>query len=454
MSKLLCLSPSPCPQLAGVVKAAGYTLTESPDLSTLITLAAGGATAIFSNPTNLPAILSALKENQLTLPVIVIGEASPAVATKSIRLGAREYLTTPVESALIVPLLAKIGPQQNKTDVIAAAPLTLKLIEDAKQYAASPATVLIRGESGCGKEVFAGLIHRHSPRKDKPFVAVNCAAIPVNLLESELFGHEKGAFSGAVAKRLGKFQQADGGTLLLDEISEMDLSLQAKLLRAIQEKVIDPVGSDKPVTVDIRLIATTNRQLEEFVAEGKFREDLYFRLNVVSLELAPLRERKEDVLPLTGYFADKYAKQNKVPTPTFSKGAQEKLEGCYWKGNVRELENTIHRAILLGHGKTELTEADIILSPMSLQHMKPEESNVNAATAPGGLNPAATLAAAAAQAYATGKTGFVPKRLGEVEKETLLATLTYTQQNQQYAADLLGITLPLLKEKLTAHGLL
>lgn len=454
MHTVICVGELPDTHLPAAVQAASAQLTQAPDVPTAISMAGTGALALISGPENLSPLLAALKENQLTLPVIAMGPSNPATATKSIRLGATEYLSTPLDISLLSALLGKLTPQTSGSNVIAAAPATHHLIEQAKQYAASPATVLIRGESGSGKEVFAGLIHQNSPRKSKPFVAVNCAAIPANLLESELFGHEKGAFSGALAKRLGKFQQADGGTLLLDEISEMDLTLQAKLLRAIQEKVIDPVGSESPVPVDIRLIATTNRQLEDYVAEGKFREDLYFRLNVVSLDLPPLRTRQEDILPLAAHFAKKFAEQNRVPAPTFSKDAEEKLTTCYWKGNVRELENTIHRAVLLGHGKTELTADDIILSPMSLQHMGADASNTNAATAPGGSGQGAKLAAAAAQAYASGKAGFVPKRLGEVEKETLLATLTYTKQNQQYAADLLGISLAILREKMAAHNLL
>jgi two-component system response regulator FlrC len=210
--------------------------------------------------------------------------------------------------------------------------------------------VLVTGESGTGKEVIARHLHQKSLRKDKPFVAVNCAAIPDNLLESELFGHEKGAFTGAVARRIGKFEEASGGTLLLDEISEMDVRLQAKLLRALQERMIDRVGGNQPVKVDLRIIATSNRNLGDAVREGSFREDLFYRLNVVHLRLPALRERPGDILALADHFAKKYAEINGLPLrPDFSE-ARKLLLTNSWRGNVRELENTIHRAVLLAQG--------------------------------------------------------------------------------------------------------
>lgn len=406
---------------------------------------------VATTPELLASVLGFIKDNRLSIPVVAVGPATPAVGAKAIRLGAVEYLTAPVEARLLAALVEKFAKAAPSGGPIAADTRTMALLEQAKQFANSSATVLLRGESGTGKEVMASFIHQHSPRAGKPFIAVNCAAIPENLLESELFGHTKGAFSGAVGERKGKFLQAHGGTLLLDEISEMDLSLQAKLLRAIQERVIDPIGADKPVPVDIRLIATTNRQLESYVAEGKFREDLYFRLSVVTLDLPPLRERAGDVLPLAKHFVAKYAAANGYKgVPSLSAAAASKLEGCYWKGNVRELENTVHRAILLcGPDGKEITGDMVILSPMSLQHMTPAENNENARAS---ITPAASSLAAAAYASG-GNSGFVPKRLAEIERETLLATLNYTQGNKQYAADLLGISVTILAEKLVASGL-
>ena len=210
----------------------------------------------------------------------------------------------------------------------------------------------------------ARYVHAKSNRDDKPFISVNCAAIPVNLLESELFGHEKGAFTGAIHKRIGKFEEANRGTLLLDEISEMDVRLQAKLLRAIQERVIDRVGGKSPVPVDIRIIATSNRNLPEAVREGSFREDLLYRLNVVNLCIPPLRERPEDISALSAYFAEKYARANGMGVKTISPQAAEQLACAKWPGNVRELENTIHRATLLSTG--EQIDAEHIRSPEGL----------------------------------------------------------------------------------------
>ena len=220
---------------------------------------------------------------------------------------------------------------------------------------------MITGESGTGKEVLARYVHTRSARAKQPFISINCAAIPEHLLESELFGHEKGAFTGAVARRIGKFEEATGGTLLLDEISEMDVRLQSKLLRAIQERVIDRVGGTRPVPVDIRIIATSNRNLADAVREGTFREDLLFRLNVVNLKIPPLRERPADILELAQHFAKKYADANGVPLRPISADARRVLTANRWQGNVRELENTMHRAVLMAQG--DEIGADAILTP-------------------------------------------------------------------------------------------
>lgn len=449
--------------LSAAAGACGAKLTHAPSAEVALTLLSNpGADLVFVHTdTDLAAFFKSMKDNKLSTPLVAVGPAQPAVGAKSIRLGAIEYLTMPLDARLVTTLIQKAKKQTTPSTEgpVHGDAKTADLLAQAKQYANSPATILLRGESGTGKEVFSRYVHQNSPRKDKAFVAVNCAAIPENLLESELFGHEKGAFSGALGKRIGKFQQADGGTLLLDEISEMDLALQAKLLRAIQEKVIDPVGADKPVPVDIRLIATTNRQLEAYVAEGKFREDLYFRLNVVMLEIPPLRDRIGDILPLARYFATHYAEQNGFAAPTFEPEAEAKLSSCYWKGNVRELENTIHRAILLSGGATVLTADHIMLSPMSLQHMSLAANNSQAAAAPGPQANAFVQAAAAhyARSGTAAPAGpaptFIPKTLADAERDILVSTLSYTQGNRQYAADLLGISVTILKQKLSALGL-
>ncbi len=411
---------------------------------------------------DLPKFFTGLNESKIAVPVVVAGPAQPVQnAVKAIRLGAIEYLATPLESEQVASLIEKFKPVEESDGPIAKDPKTRDLLSQAKQFAASHATVLLRGESGTGKEVFSKFIHAHSPRKNNSFVAVNCAAIPESLLESELFGHEKGAFSGALNKRLGKFQQADSGTLLLDEISEMDASLQAKLLRAIQERVIDPVGSNQPVPVDIRLVATTNRSLEEYVAEGKFREDLYFRLNVVMLEIPPLRERPGDIVPLATHFATHYGKQNGLKEVEITTDAQDKLLNCYWKGNVRELENTVHRAVLMMGTGHAMNPDHIVISPMSAQMAAKHVENQNAQSAQQNADSARARSSGAAAAYgaagnmfASGmsKTPLVARPMEDVERELILNTLDYCKGNRTHAADILGISIRALKAKLQAYG--
>ena len=304
---------------------------------------------------------------------------------------------------------------------------------------------MITGESGTGKEVMARHIHQKSRRSDKAFVAVNCAAIPDNLLESELFGHEKGAFTGAVTRRVGKFEEADGGTLLLDEISEMDIRLQAKLLRAIQEREIDRVGGSKPVKVDIRVIATSNRDLVEEVRKGNFREDLLYRLNVVNLVLPPLRERLEDVALLADHFVRKYADANAVPPRPLSGAALAVLKRHAWPGNVRELENTMHRAVLLAT-EDEIEEMAIVL---------PDGSRPAASHSPVAVMAAATGGANVSSLPLEGEdaeaANLVGRTVAEVERQLILETLDHCLGNRTHAANILGISIRTLRNKLKAY---
>ena len=271
------------------------------------------------------ALVRGLSAERICTPVVACGVGTDTRrAVDAIRAGAKEYLPLPADPELIAAVLAAVADESHQLvheDEAMGAVLAL-----ADQIATSEASILVTGESGTGKEVLARYVHRKSPRVEKPFISVNCAAIPENLLESELFGHEKGAFTGAIARRIGKFEEANGGTLLLDEISEMDARLQAKLLRAIQEREIDRVGGTKPVKVDIRIIATSNRDLAEAVKHGTFREDLLYRLNVVNLRLPALRERPKDICALAHHFARKYAEANGVPiVPSPSSPS-----GCCW----------------------------------------------------------------------------------------------------------------------------
>ncbi len=300
-------------------------------------------------PNDIAALVRALAAERMHVPVVACGTGNdPDEAVRAIRAGAREFLPLPPDPDLIAAILEAASGETHA--LIVRDPAMAATVRRAEQVAGAEASVLITGESGTGKEVLARHIHRRSRRAGGPFVALNCAAIPENLLESELFGHEKGAFSGAVARRVGKFEAADGGTLLLDEISEMDIRLQAKLLRALQEREIDRLGGASAVRVNVRILATTNRDLPVEVARGSFREDLYFRLNVVSLRVPPLRERPGDVAALAEYFARRYAEVNGVAYRKLSPAAVLRLAAHGWRGNVRELENTIHRAVLLAEG--------------------------------------------------------------------------------------------------------
>src|SRR6266446_6784283 len=291
-----------------------------------------------------------LEAEHIHVPIVACGISNDArAAVAAIHAGAKEYIPLPPDPELIAAVLAAVA--NDSRDLIYRDEIMAHVVKLAQQIAGSDASVMITGESGTGKEVLARYVHTRSNRAREPFVPVNCAAIPEHLLESELFGHEKGAFTGAVARRIGKFEEATGGTLLLDEISEMDTRLQAKLLRAIQERVIDRVGGTKPVPVDIRIIATSNRNLVDAVRAGTFREDLLFRLNVVNLKIPPLRERPADVLELAQHFIKKYSDANGVVPRPLSAEARRALVLNRWPGNVRELENTLHRAVLLTTGE-------------------------------------------------------------------------------------------------------
>jgi len=306
-------------------------------------------------------------------------------------------------------------------------PAMAEIVRRAEQIAWSEATVLIEGESGTGKEILAHHIHHRSRRSAGPFVAVNCAAIPEQLLESELFGHERGAFSGAIGRRIGKFEAAHGGTILLDEVSEMDIRLQAKLLRALQEREVDRVGGRTPVKINVRVIATTNRDLWSEVGRRSFREDLYFRLNVAPLVVPPLRQRPIDISALADYFGRKYATENMLPPPSFTADARARLLGYSWPGNVRELENIIHRAIILAGGKA------IDASALDL----PER---------------ARLAAPPPPPLAPPQPAFVARSLEEVEQDLIISTLAHTGGNRTHAAAILGISIRALRNKLRDYS--
>lgn len=392
-------------------------------------------------------LVSLLNSERIVIPIVACGvHADSAAAVKAIKSGAKEYIPLPPDHELIAAVLEAISEETHS--VIHGSSAMRQVLQIADQIAQSDASVLITGESGTGKEVIARYIHKKSNRATKPFISLNCAAIPENLLESELFGHEKGAFTGAVSRRIGKFEEATNGTLLLDEISEMDLHLQSKLLRAIQEREIVRIGSNKPVKVNIRILATSNRDLEAYVAKGHFREDLYFRLNVINLNLPKLADRLDDIEPLAMYFIDKYSKANGVAVRPLSEGAIKKMRGYAWPGNVRELENIIHRSVLMAQGNI-IDEAAILL-PTSSATQAAAQATAQAAEAKA-VSAADNVAQLLAKP-AMKPNDLVGRSVASVEKELILDTLNHCLGNRTHAANILGISIRTLRNKLKQYG--
>jgi DNA-binding NtrC family response regulator len=396
-----------------------------------------GADLVFCDVTfDIGMLVRGLAAERICTPVVACGVGTDARrAVDAIRAGAKEYLPLPPDPELIAAVLAAVADESHQLvyeDEAMGAVLAL-----ADQVAQSDASILITGESGTGKEVLARYVHRKSSRADKPFISVNCAAIPENLLESELFGHEKGAFTGAIARRVGKFEEANGGTLLLDEISEMAPHLQAKLLRAIQEREIDRVGGTKPVKVDIRIIATSNRDLAEAVKHGTFREDLLYRLNVVNLRIPALRERSKDILALARHFSHKYAEVNGVPFRVIASATERLLLGHPWRGNVRELENTIHRSVLLAIGNE--------IGPEAIRLPDGTQVNNIRSDVPGAVRVAVENAAVVTR-------NLVGRTVAEVERDLILDTLDHCLGNRTHAANILGISIRTLRNKLREYS--
>jgi two-component system, NtrC family, response regulator AtoC len=384
-------------------------------------------------------VLNKLKEiSPKTIVIVITAYGSVDNAVEAMRLGAFHYLLKPFSPDAIETIIDKANEhfslvaentylkeevgkaEANKyTQCIAESEAMKKAFEQAKQIAGSNANVFISGESGTGKEVIAHYIHYHSQRSSKPFIKVNCAAIPDTLIESEFFGHEKGAFTGANARKLGRFEIADKGTLLLDEVSEIPLSLQAKLLRVTQEQEFERVGGTKPLQVDVRLISTTNRDIKEMLAQHILREDLFYRLNVVPLHLPPLRDRREDILPLTSFFINKACSDNNRELKKFSAEAEKKLLTYSWPGNVRELANMIERAVVMCPEST-ISEQYLILDNASAPAQK---SSVSSA----------------------------PMSLRELEKQHIIEMLQRYADNKTKTADILGITTRTLRNKLKEY---
>ncbi len=342
--------------LAQTLGLAGYRVLEADDGTAALeilddSLVSAVVTDYQMKPMDGCQLLRKIRKHHPQLPVLMVtAHGTIPHAVETILEGATDYLIKPFSAQVLVEKLESMIPEPRCTDnTLAVDPVTVEILNLAKKVAVSDTTVLLQGESGTGKEVFAQVIHQESDRASGPFVAINCAAIPENMLEALLFGHEKGAFTGAHEARAGKFEQASRGTLLLDEVSEMDLGLQAKLLRVLQEREVERIGGKTGIPLDVRVIATTNRDLRQEVLEGRFREDLYYRLSVFPITLPPLRDRPGDIIPLTGYFLQNFC-QDKRPVPQLTEETQQRLMQYAWPGNVRELQNLVQRTLILCSG--------------------------------------------------------------------------------------------------------
>ncbi|WP_439856997.1 sigma-54-dependent transcriptional regulator [Pseudomonas syringae] len=391
-------------------------------------------------------LLSLLRSRHPQLPVLLM-TAHGAVerAVDAMRQGAADYLVKPFEPKALIALVARhalgrLEPAE-RDGPIAVEPASIQLLNLASRVAKSDSTVLISGESGTGKEVLARFIHQNSPRADKPFIAINCAAIPDNMLEATLFGHEKGSFTGAIAAQAGKFEQADGGTILLDEISEMPLGLQAKLLRVLQEREVERVGARKPIVLDIRVVATTNRDLAGEVAAGRFREDLFYRLSVFPLAWQALRQRTADILPLAERLLAKHVNKMKHAPVRLSAEAQQCLVSYPWPGNVRELDNAVQRALILQQGGVIQAQDFCLSGPVtSLPVAAPVEA-VAAVTV-------TTVAENAGTGVSPESAGALGDDLRRHEFQMIIDTLRSERGRRKEAAERLGISPRTLRYKL------
>jgi two-component system response regulator FlrC len=413
--------------LLDTLRSAGITAQGASDAATALQILETEEIALVISDVQMPGpngyeLLSSIKRSRPDVPVVLMtayGTVAQAVA--AMREGATDYIVKPFDAKALIDMAQRqLAARVVPSDLVAADPESRRVVCLARKIAENDATVLITGESGTGKEVYARFIRDHSARGDKPFVAINCAAIPDNMLEATLFGYEKGAFTGALGAHAGKFEQAQGGTLLLDEISEMELGLQAKILRVLQEREVERLGSSRTISLDVRLIATSNRDLPEEVRAGRFRADLYYRLNVMSLRLPPLRERRGDILPLARRAMLACARGGQLSL-SLSADAERKILQHDWPGNARELTNIVQRAAWLATG-----------------------GQINAAD----LDTGALSAAAEPPAVRAVQDVGLDHDLKERERELILATLRVTGGSRKLAAERLGISPRTLRHKL------
>jgi len=439
--------------LADSLESCGYEVTAAENGQEALDVFQKDQFAVVISDMRMPRVggmdvLRQIKRISAQTPVILItAYGTVKTAVEAMKEGAAEFLMKPfslddleftVKNVLASQLQQDTDPLGNEKsgqpvvkEIIAENHRMLSLLAMLRNVARSRSSVLIQGESGTGKELVARYVYLHSGRKQKPFVAVNCAAIPNNLLESEMFGYEKGAFTGAAQRKIGKFEMADGGTLLLDEVSEMDIQLQAKLLRVLQEGEVDRIGGKNPVPVDVRIIATTNVDLKQAIEEKRFRADLFFRLNVIPVVIPPLRERKEDIPVLANYFLKKYSAASEKTGLAISPAAMRLMNAYPWTGNVRELENVMERAVLVCEGRT--------VEPV---HLGIETGGVAFTDEVREPAPLVTVPVAAEN-----------RTLREVEKALIIETLNKMQGNRTKASQILGISVRTMRNKLHEYNL-
>ena len=428
----------------------GYTVTEADD-------GAAAMAAVEQKPFDLVLMdirmvtvsgieaLDGIKQRNPAIPVVMMtAYSSVETAVDALKKGAYDYLTKPFDSEKLKVTLSRalehtqlkeenrrlkedLARQFDRQKIVGRSPAMERLMDTVAQVATSEATVLLTGESGTGKELIAEAVHFNSKRRNGPFVKINCAAITETLLESELFGHEKGAFTGADRRKQGRFQQAGGGSIFLDEVSEMSLGMQVKLLRVLQEREVTRVGGGETISIDVRIIAATNRNLQDLVQNGRFREDLYYRLNVATIRVPPLRQRQEDIPLLAQSFLERYAEQNQKPVKGFTPQAMEDLIRHDWPGNVRELMNVVERAVVLARGDY-LDSDSLLLTTQDLDSSAFNEKGFGAVAE--------------------------EPTLDNVERATILKTLEATGGNKSEAARRLGITRKTLHNKLKKYGLM
>ena len=434
--------------LENILEEQGYTVAAAPDVSTAMMLLRSRPFSVILSDLQLPDMdgLTFFKRTRsLHIPFIILtayGSIEQAVA--AMKEGAFDFIAKPVDPEYLLLMIEKalestrilrenivfkevFAQNLSRPNIIGRSRGILRAADQLKQVAVTDTPVLLLGESGTGKELFARAIHSLSPRKDQPFLAVNSASIPENLLENELFGHEKGAYTDAYLRQIGKLELTQGGTFFLDEIGDLPINLQGKILRVIEEKKVSRIGSNQEVHLDVRFVFATNKEIEEEMNCGRFRKDLYFRISIFPITLPPLRERREDILLLANYFVKKFSVELKKRELTFSAAAETKLLGYPWPGNVRELQNTVERALIIAHGK-QIEGQDIILPEGNMR--LPEELNLE-----GSLKEVTDRA------------------LKLVEKQKIEAVLNRVAFNRTRAARELGVSYKTLLNKIKAYGI-